>query len=318
LVSTQLTLSLMHFNMSFGNTLLQRATHADTINLHFLRVSLGHDMVRFIRMALEQLGHRVDINLSHVDAGAINLFWEYFYKPEQATELKRRGYRYGLICTEHLREDGLYSAPDMTPEQARQKFQDFSVSAQNAEFVWCLIEESVSVCRTINPNSHFLKFGHLDGFATLRQPSERPRQIDFHISGEPTERRMEMARKLMQLGFTTYATAFEPTFIRDSTLERTRATLSVQKTENHHIFSISRVHHAIMNRVPVIVEYDGPENYLSPYCIVSPKEKFLETCADFGRRPDTFDHAEMMYAKMMGEAPALPMLAAIVSETFAP
>lgn len=306
----------MHFNMSFGNTLLQRATHAETINLHFLRVSLGNDMVRFIRMALEQLGHRIDVNLSHVDAGAINLFWEYFYKPEQATELRRRGYRYGLICTEHLTEDGLYSAPDVATEYARKKFHDFSISAQNAEFVWCLIEESVPVCRTINPNSHFLKFGYLDGFATLREPSERPRQIDFHISGEPTERRMEMARKLMQLGFTTHATAFEPTFIRDSTLERTRATLSVQKSENHHIFSVSRVHHAIMNRVPVIVEYDGAPHYLASYCIVAPKEKFLEICTTFGARADDREHAQAMYDKMKAGLPALSSFATTIKETF--
>lgn len=301
----------MKFNLSFGNGFVPGLT-AHQI---FTMLSSGTDMVRFIRYALEDGGHRVSVNRTYVDSSAVNLFFERFRIPENALELRRRGYRYGLICTEPLTTEGQYNPFEYDAEASRLAYESFAISVQNAEFVWYLLESAGPLCKKLNPNSHFFPFGFVSDYAELSAPAAREFQIDFFISGQISEHRQAVAQELQRRGFVVELTAFEPTFIRDSVLERSRATLSIQKSARHAIFSITRVHHAIMNRVPIIVEYEGPPIYLASYCLVAPPTAFLDVCTDFAKRGNVAAHAQAMYDRLQREMPMKPVMEKLVRDS---
>ena len=55
------------------------------------------------------------------------------------------------------------------PTVATVAAEDPEIAANNAEFVWCQLPESVEVCERINPNSAQLKYGYLDSMKNIRR-----------------------------------------------------------------------------------------------------------------------------------------------------
>ena len=55
----------------------------------------------------------------------------------------------------------------------------FEIAANNAEFVWCQLPESVEVCRQINPNSAQLKYGYLGSMKNISRLPPREQDIDL-------------------------------------------------------------------------------------------------------------------------------------------
>jgi hypothetical protein len=117
-------------------------------------------------------------------------------------------------------------------------------------------------------------------------------------------------------GFSVSICHSEPDYVRLSMLEAARITLSVQKTDSHHIFSPGRVPHAIMNRIPIIVEYDGPPCYLAEYCVVAKPQNFFDTCVAMVAQPDLGRLAQEFYDRFAAEFPMQPIMQRVVDETF--
>jgi hypothetical protein len=303
----------MKFNICFGNSF----DPAFSAHTHFVRISLGSGVTKFLRRALEELGHTVYVSMSYVDPDAINLFFERFHAPEQAVELRKRGYRFGIICSEPLDEDGLYNSFEYGAEIGKRLYDSFAISAQNAEFVWHWLESAGPGCSKLNPNSHFLPFGHVTGFEEAGDPATRTYQADFALSGQRTERRVAKAEELRARGLTVAFTEFEPDFVQISMLQRARATLHVQKSDTHQVFSLSRVHQAVMNRVPIIMEYEGPPSYLAEYCVVASPHKFIDACAEFAKRTDIAAYAQSTYDRFAQEMLMRPLMTAVIQKTFA-
>lgn len=283
---------------------------------HYYRVSLGTYVLRFFRLAFENLGHQFSATMRYVDPKSINIFVERFLFPEDAIKLKRLGYRYGLICTEPLDVPGLYNTFEFSEDVARANYEAFAISAQNAEFVWYLLDSARNACLSLNPNSHHLRYGHVPGYAELGDPAKRDPICDFYVSGAPTERRESRVNELRARGFVVAGGDFEPEVIHTNMLGRARATLSIQKTAAHSIFSVSRIHHAISNRVPILVEYDGPETYMSPYCLSAPPRSFIDAAAALVSRRDLPAHAQTMHDKMAKEIPMADILSTLLRNTF--
>ena len=295
----------MNFNICFGNF----AGPTQSVQAQILRSMLAGDMVMYVCRSLEELGHRVTINRSYVDKDAINLFLERFYgDPDQPAALRRNGYKWGLITPEQLLTDGLYNPFEFGEAKARQVFQEFAGAARAADFVWYLMEEAGPVCRSVNPNSHFLPFGFVEKFGQLGDPASRRYVTDFNITGLPTERRLSILESLKALGFRVSSCHAEPDYIRLSMMESARMTLSVQKSLKHQIFSPGRVPHAIMNRVPILVEYDGPPSYLAKYCAVAPPDDFVAACTEFAKRQDLPQLAQRFYDRFAAEMPMRPIM----------
>src|SRR5262245_66406779 len=95
----------MKFNISFGNLYSPSQAYND----HVVQIAVGSDITTFTRKALELGGHEVNINLGYVDRDAINIFFERFMIPQQAAELRKAGYRFGIVCTEMLEVEGQYN-----------------------------------------------------------------------------------------------------------------------------------------------------------------------------------------------------------------
>lgn len=305
----------MKFNISFGNSYHPSIPYT----AYFMSLAIGEDMVRFTRMALEELGHEVTVNLNYVDASAINIFFERFQFPEQAAELRQRGCRFGLICTEMLESEGLYNEFEYGVEGAKEMFNGFAAAAREAEFIWHHYESAGPACRSLNQNTHLFPYGFIPNYAELRDPRERRFELDVMVSGarQNIDRRTQRAAELKQRGLTVAYSPFVPQYIRDDVLERVRATLAIQKTDSHNVFSLSRASHAIMNRVPVILEYSGKPTYLSPYCIAAPPAEFLDTCVEFVKRDDIAAYAQATYDRFARDMPMKPITERLLRETFA-
>jgi hypothetical protein len=301
----------LKFNISFGNVYEPSLG----FNTQFLRVSLGQDMIRFFQMALEEAGCTVRIHMSQVDEDATNIFFDHFRIPEQAEALRKKGIKFGLICTEPMTEPGRYNSFELDDEKSKETYRRFAISAQQANFVWYLLESAESTCKQLNPNSHLLRFGHIPGYETLRDVRQRTPDIDFTISGEPTQRRAARAAELIARGAKVSLSAYDPTYVRDNILERVRGTLAIQKSDQHSIFSIARIHHAISNKVPILVEYGGPKQYLSPFCVTASSDDFIDTCIQFLAR-DHIAYAEDAYDRFAAKMPMQPMMHKLLSDTF--
>lgn len=267
------------------------------------------DGTRYLRCALEELGHHVSVQPSFVDKNAINVFWDRFRSLDDNDDpprsLKGRGYRFGLIVTEPLHWED-----DVSREFRNQ----FERTAPFAEFVWYLIDEAGPVCKAVNPNCGHLKFGYTPRYPTLMMPYQRRPVVDFMTQGEVTERRTRVASDIQRRGFSVSVNWFNPDYIRDSMLESARALVSIQKFDHFNMFSITTVYHAVMNKVPLIVEYSGPKNYLSKYCVCAPPDRFIETCCSvIGNNPMTL--AEQMHEQMRQETPAAPLIRDLIRAT---
>lgn len=297
----------MKFSLSFWNLLYPGATP----DSWFAYVSIMSDMARLLRLALEQAGHRVVVNNEHLDESGINLFIEKISSAATAIELHRRGYRYGLICTEPLDVWGEYNRFEFDQEVSRSAWNAFAASAENADFIWYLIESAGPVCKRLNPNSHFLRLGCVSGYEETIAPVDREFEIDFFISGRPSDRRRIIAEELHRRGFRVTITSFEPDVVRRSMLERSRATLSIQKSDRHSIFSYGRVAHAVMNRVPAIVEYGEP-TYLSPYCVTASADRYIEACIGFARDADFVAYVQEAYDRFARELPMTEIMAQVL------
>lgn len=304
----------MNFNICLGNF----AGPTQTATSVILRSIMTGDMIRYVRCALEELGHSVTINRSYVDPGAINLFLERFYGDgDDAGDLRRNGIRWGLICPEQLVVEGLYNPFEFPLDKAKSVYAQFAAAAGQADFLWYLMEEAGPICRQLNPNSHFLPFGFVERFAELGDPRQRRHLFDFNMCGLPGGRRLQFIDTLKARGFRVSTCHAEPDYVRLNMLEASRLTLSIQKSTEHQIFSPGRVPHAIMNRVPIVVEYDGPPCYLSNYCTVAKPEKFLEACVETASHPDLPGMAQGFYDRFAAEFPMRPAMQRVVEATFA-
>src|SRR5256885_12645796 len=141
----------MRFNICLGNFYVPGKPEFQL----FLHLSNAADMVRFIKLALVDVGHDVGIDSSFADADSMNIFIDQFMGDARAypDELRRRSCRFGLICTEVLTEDGRLNPYDANPSDSRRMYDDFAYAAARAEFIWYVLEESGAVCRRLNANS---------------------------------------------------------------------------------------------------------------------------------------------------------------------
>lgn len=295
------------FNICLGNLYEPRAAPPDL----FVSMAAMSDATRYVRCALEELGHHVNVQPSFVDKDAINIFWDRFrnldHNNDPPRHLKRLGYRFGLIVTEPLHWD------DDVSREFRNRFER---TAPYADFVWYLIEDAGPVCKAVNPNAAHLKFGYTPRYPTLLAPERRRPVVDLITQGEITERRTRIAAAIQQRGFTVSVNWFNPDYVRDSILEASRALLSIQKFDHFNMFSITTVYHAVMNKVPLIVEYSGPESYLSKYCVCASTERFVDTCCGvMSNKP--MELAEQMHERLKQDLPAAPFMEDLIRTTCA-
>ena len=273
------------------------------------------DSVRFVRAALEANDIAVRVGTNQLDPDATNLFFDRFYDdPSLPMKLKAGGVRYCLVCTEVIGLDGTfnYGAEGDAPGTMA----SFELAARHADFVWCLLEQSVPAVRKMNPNTEFLPFGYLAALETLADTSWRERDIDLLLCGLPSPRRDALMAALAAQGHRTcYPGMPVPLPVRDALMERSRLSLSVQKTERHDIVSVARISHTVINRVPVLLETADIANRFASYCLVAAPGMVAETAARHLRETDLEAWARARYDQFRSEMPMASIMRRVLDAT---
>jgi hypothetical protein len=267
------------------------------------------DLVWFLEAAIEALGHTVLIGDYRAIDGGTNLFIDRFYhQPDLAADLARRNVRYGLIVTEHIAAGGElnFGAEPLTAEMTE--------PIRHAAFVWCLIEESVSFCRSLNTESWHMPLGYV---ASLVRPVPRLiyKDIDFVVTGRSSERRRRILGQLDTAGFQTTLTNHAPRFVRDSLLARSKFNLSLQKIDGQEMISATRICHSIMHRVPVILEAGASARAASRYggfCLAAEPGELIDRCIAFAHEVDFIDFANRTLDRFERECDMVASMKALV------
>ncbi len=273
------------------------------------------DSVRFITGGLEECGVAVKTGVNQIDRDSVNLFLDRFYmEPNFPLQLKTGGVRYGLICTEVIAPDGTWNYGAEAEDPAT--VTAFDLAAKYADFVWCLLEESVEACKAINPNSAYLPYGYLPEMETVnRQPNDH-RDIDFLMCGIPSERRQLLVDEITAQGHEVYYPGLPiPAHLRDSLMARSRINLSLQKSTRHKIISVTRICHSVINRLPVLLEYEGPETRYTRYCLTASPEVLVEKCGHYLTQTDLDVWAEESYQSLKEDMPMKAIMENLLNES---
>jgi len=273
------------------------------------------DSVGFIAGALEECGVSVSIGTSQLDPNSLNLFFDRFYiEPSFPNQMKIGKIKYGMVCTEVISPEGTWNYG--AEREAPGTFAAFELAVRNAEFVWCMLEESMEVCRGINPNTEFIPFGYLKNMETLKVFNNKKKDIDFLMCGLPSERRKELTDKISNSGHEVYYPEQPlPVYLRNALMERSKINLSLQKTESHNLISVTRVCHSVINRVPVLLEYSGPPNFYSDLCITAEKGAVLEKANKSLTLTDLRQFADEKYRKLKSELPMNEIMFNVLAKT---
>ncbi len=274
------------------------------------------DSVRFVSLALESQGIDVKIGTSQLDPKALNLFFDRFYsEPGFPNQLKMTGIKYGLVCTEAIAPDGTWNYGAEGDDPAT--LAAFELAAKNAEFVWCMLEESVEACLAMNPNTAYLPFGYLEQMATIKPLPDDEKDIDFLMCGLPCERRQKLVAEISAAGHEVYYPAMPvPAYLRDALMARSKVNLSLQKTDHHSIVSVTRICHSVINRVPVLLEHSGAVNQYTDLCITAGPDELIQTAGDCRGEIDLAALAEQSYQTLKANLPMDKIMADVLKTTW--
>ena len=273
------------------------------------------DTVGFVTGALEECGVSLRVGTSQLDSDALNLFFDRFYiEPTFPNQMKIGNVKYGMVCTEVISPEGIwnYGAERDVPGT----FSAFELAVKNAEFVWCLLEESLEVCRAINPNTVVIPFGYLKKMESLRTVPDKEKDIDFLMCGLPSDRRKKLTEEISASGHEVYYPEMPvPAYLRDALMERSKINLSLQKTRSHNTISVTRICHSIINKVPVLLEYSGPSNAYSDLCITAEVGGVIEKAHECITQTDLVKIADENYQILKSELPMNEMMAEVLYAT---
>ena len=279
---------------------------------------MNGDNVNFVRYGLEDCGVEVRIGTDQLDPNATNLFFDRFYTaPNFPMQMEAAKIPFGLVCTEAIGPDGTWN---YGAEGGGQAYNAFALAAERAEFIWCVLEESVEACRALNERVAHIPYGYTKRMETVSPIPVAERDIDFLLCGFTSPRRREIMDGLAERGYrTVHPGGPIPAFLRDALMACTRINLSVQKTDQHGIISPTRICHSVINKIPVLLEADeanrGGEDEYSQFCLLSGAGDLAKACAELIEETDLAAHVEEAYERMRLERPLKEAMAGVLEAT---
>jgi hypothetical protein len=155
--------------------------------------SIGNnaDTCRFLFHGLQDAGYKAAISVNTLHPGRINLFLDRVENDVMLRALETGKLPYAVVCTETISPAGVFgvggeSRPDTMAKLIR--------LMRGASFILCLLEESITLCRAINPRSVYLPFGYVKAFETIRALPFEQREFDVVMTGHLTPRRTAVLR----------------------------------------------------------------------------------------------------------------------------
>jgi hypothetical protein len=114
---------------------------------------------------------------------------------------------------------------------------------------------------------------------------------------------------------TCYPGMAVPLTVRDMLMERSRLSLSVQKTDRHDIVSVTRISHSVINRVPLLLETADTDNRFVKYCLAAEPGTVAQTAARHLRETDLEAWARARYEEFKAEMPMAPAMRRVLDAT---
>lgn len=297
------------------------------------------DTVCFIRQALLDCGHEVQINAG-IRSDRVNILIEHFMD-DAAIELMKRGQdfgsRYIVIATEPISNGSFHGGLQRQhwhygdTDRWKRRFDGFMRVASFCDAVWVLDESMLASYRQALPGAKvlFLPHGHVTGFGVVQHLPEAEKDIDFYFSGTITKYRESLLLELQRRGHTVLAhEQGAAPYQREEWQSRAKVCLSLRLDEANLIPSVSRMHYHLHQANYLIHERYELPCALDPYVLHVPSAEVVEWAEAALEVPDRRDVAEgllqrfseglpmrvllppLLEASLKHQVPPHPMLAA--------
>lgn len=282
------------------------------------------DTVTWLQRALQECGHRADIN-SGIEPGAVNILLEHFVDEKVLRELleaRRRGARYLLIATEPI-VGGVFNGGIENrhwhygnTDYWKLRFDAFKIAARMAEEIWVLAESMLPAYTELFPGMpvRFLPHGHVDGLATVRQRPETERDIDFYFSGSMTEHRKRILSELAREHVVVVNDQSTPEYLRQDHLARAKVCLSLRLSPHNRIPSVSRMHFHLQNRSFLLHEAYELPSLLDPFVLCAPADDLVPWALGALELPNRREIAQNMHEKFKAALPMSRLLPPLLEE----
>lgn len=222
--------------------------HFCTANHNEVGRSTLVDMTDWFRAGLLDLGHKVTFSDSHVESGAINVFWERF-RPQMGDELAKAGIVYGIVATEI--PDGHAFNWRQEPEW-KERFDAFHEVARGASFIWTMVESTLpfysQFCRTA-----YIELGFSERLISA-QASSRP-DHDFSFFGLRTPYRERLVERLRRYANVEWPEKFLSPQEVAELIGKSKIGLSFRQSESWPIPSPTRLGRLMMAKRGVAAEF---------------------------------------------------------------
>ena len=168
----------------------------------------------------------------------------------------------------------------------------------------------------MNPNSVHMPYGYVEKMQTLTATPQSDRNINFLMCGIPSPRRDRLVNELSEQGGDVYYPGMPvPVYVRDGLMEQARINLSFQKTDRHKIISVTRICHSVINRVPLFLETEFPDDTYARFCLTASPENPVAAALEFLAATDLEKWAEERYDELANNFPMNKFMEKVLNET---
>jgi len=283
------------------------------------------DTVTWLQRALQECGHRADINTG-IEPLAVNILIEHFVDEKSLRDLlegRRKGARYLLIATEPI-VGGVFNGGIENQhwhygntDYWKLRFDAFKIAARMAEEIWVLAESMLPAYAQLFPDVpvRFLPHGHVDDLATVRQRPERERDIDFYFSGSMTEHRRRILSELARQHVVVVNDQTTPEYLRQDHLSRAKVCLSLRLSPRNCIPSVSRMHFHLQNRSFLLHEAYELPSPLDPFVLSAPSDDLVTWALGALELPNRREIADSMHDRFKAALPMHRLLPPLLEAT---
>lgn len=205
------------------------------------------DMAAWFIAGLVDSGHKATFSESHLEPGAINLFWECFH-PGMGAQIRETGVTYGIIATEiptgstfNWREEPHW----------KQRFDAFLDVASGASFVWTMVESTIPFYARFCPTA-FMELGFSERLIPPYIDNEP--EFDFSFFGLRTAYRMAAVDRIRKHARVEWPEHFLSPKEVGALIGKTRVGLNFKQSERWPVPSPTRLGRLIMAKRGVAAE----------------------------------------------------------------
>ena len=206
------------------------------------------DMAEWYEAGLRDLGHRVTFSESHLESGAVNIFWECF-SPKMVKAIREKNIPYGIIATE-IPTGNTFNW--RTEAKWAKRFECFKEVAQRSRFIWTMVEDSVPFSAQFSATA-YVPFG----FSERLIPSyinDTPRH-DFCFFGNRTPYRESAINKIRKHADVEWPEAFLTPAQIGALIGASKIGINFKQSPQWPIPSPTRLGRLIMAKRGIACEY---------------------------------------------------------------